>query len=227
VTTIPQRLQAVLEDIHSACDAAGRSPDEVKLVAVSKTHSVEAVVEAWQAGQRHFGENYAQELRDKGQHFQDHDREICWHYIGRLQRNKAKYIAPRAHRIHALESVDQAEALVAKASGPLKALLAVNTGGEESKGGVAPAQALERCKTLAQVDGLQVVGLMTLPPFREDPEDVAPFFQELADLAERGRAAGLPLHELSMGMSHDYAVAIRYGATWVRVGTAIFGPREG
>jgi uncharacterized pyridoxal phosphate-containing UPF0001 family protein len=103
--------------------------------------------------------------------------------------------------------------------------VAVNIGGEDSKGGVPPSDVLERCEALSAV--VDVVGLMCLPPYREDPEDVGPFFEELAALAASGRARGLPLTELSMGMSHDFEVAIRHGATWVRVGTQIFGQRDG
>lgn len=193
----------------------------MQLIAVSKTFPLAAIVEARAAGQAHFGESYAQELRDKARELPD----ATWHFIGRIQTNKAKYIAPVAHRVHALETIDQAEALSKRAPGPLRCLVAVNVGGEESKGGVPPADALERCGALARVAHIEVVGLMCLPPWRDDPEDVAPFFEELADLAARGRARGMPLTELSMGMSHDYRVAIRHGATWVRVGTAIFGSR--
>lgn len=219
--TVTDRLKAVRSELDAACRSAGRDPSEVQLIAVSKVHPVAAIREAQAAGQLHFGESYAQELRDKSAELTD----VCWHFIGRIQTNKAKYIAPVAHRIHALEQVRHAEALVSRAPGPLKALVAVNVGREDQKSGVHPDHVVERCKALAAVDGLEVVGLMCLPPIREDPEDVAPFFEELADLAARGRAAGLPLTELSMGMSHDFQVAVRYGATWVRVGTAIFGDR--
>ena len=119
----------------------------------------------------------------------------------------------------------QAEALAARAPGTLRCLVSVNIAGEVTKSGVQPDDVQARCKELHGVSGIEVVGLMCLPPFRDDPEDLAPWFEELADLARRGRDAGLPLHELSMGMSHDFPVAIRYGATWVRVGTAIFGSR--
>ena len=216
-----ERLEAVKARVVAACTAAGRDPAEVGLIAVSKTHPAHVIAEVAAAGHRDFGESYAQELRDKAPQIPD----ARWPFIGRLQSNKAKYVAPVAHRVHALESVSQAEALAKRASGPLECLVSVHLGGESSKGGVAPDEALERCATLHAVEGIEIVGLMTLPPFHEDPEDMAPYFAHLADLAARGRAAGLPLHELSMGMSHDFEVAIRHGATWVRVGTAIFGPR--
>lgn len=223
--SITERLGHVRDGIREACVAAGRDPDEVKLVAVSKTFPAEAIREAYAAGQRDFGESYAQELRDKAAELVDL-ADLRWHYIGRLhQRNKAKYVAPVAWRVHALESADEARALIERADGPIRALLAVNVGGEETKGGVPPEVALDRCAQLHELDGLALCGLMTLPPWRDDPEQVGPFFARLAALATEGRARGLPLTELSMGMSHDYAVAIRHGATWVRVGTAIFGGR--
>jgi pyridoxal phosphate enzyme (YggS family) len=219
---IAERLATVRAGIDRACVAAGRDPSEVKLVAVTKTFGADAIRQAQAAGQVDFGESYAQELRDKARELQG----VRWHFIGRLQTNKAKYVAPVAYRIHALEDVHQAEALLQRAPGPLKALVSVNTGGEATKGGVAPADVLDRCDALHRLDGLEIVGLMTLPPYTEDPEGAAPFFEEVADLAARGRARGLPLTELSMGMSHDYEVAVRHGATWVRVGTAIFGERD-
>lgn len=219
--SIAARLAEVRDGIAAACEAAGRAPDSAHLVAVSKTFPVDAVRAVVEAGQRDLGESYAQELRDKAPLVPG----VRWHFIGRLQTNKARYVAPLAYRIHALETVEQARALAQRAPAALKCLVAVNVGGEETKGGVPPSAALDRCADLSRVDGIEVVGLMCLPPWRDDPEDTAPFFAEIAELAARGRARGLPLNELSMGMSHDYTVAIRHGATWVRVGTAIFGER--
>ena len=223
MTSLADRLHNVYARLAAACTAAGRDSSEVKLIAVSKTFPAEILQSAYDAGQRHFGESYAQELRDKAPAL---PRDAVWHYVGRLQTNKAKYVAPHAHRVHALETVAQAEALARRAPGPLSCLVSVNVGGEASKGGVLPAEVLSRCAALHAVPGIEVVGLMTLPPPSDDPEDAAPFFAQLADLAAQGRDRGLPLHELSMGMSHDFEVAVRYGATWVRVGTAIFGPRR-
>lgn len=214
-------LAAVRARLDAACVAAGRAPSEVGLVAVSKLHTPEAIDAVAATGHRDFGESYAQELRDKA----TTRPSLRWHFIGRLQTNKAKYVAPVAWRVHALETEDQARALAARTDRTLSCLVAVNVGGEAQKSGVLPHEALARCKALARVERIAVVGLMCLPPEREDPEDVAPYFAELADLARRGRAEGLPLDELSMGMSHDFHVAVRHGATWVRVGTAIFGER--
>lgn len=205
-----------------ACAQAGREPDTVTLIAVSKTHPPERIEEAQRLGQVHFGESYAQELRDKART----NPSPLWHYIGRIQTNKARHIAPVAYRVHALETVRQAEAMVARASGPLHALMSVNIGRESSKGGVLPEQAIEQAKTLSRVEGIVLCGLMAMPPVFEDPEDTDPFFAEVAQLARDGQREGLPLHELSMGMSHDFHVAIRHGATWIRVGTALFGARQ-
>ncbi len=218
-----QRLAEVRARIARAAAAAGRDPASVQLVGVSKLHPVSACAEAVAAGLGDLGENYASELRDKAAALAS--AEVRWHFIGRVQKAGVRHIAPVAFRVHALETVAQAEALVARAPAGLDALLAVNTGGEDSKSGVAPHEVMPRLRALSGVAGLRLRGLMTLPPFHEDPEEVAPYFAELADLAARARADGHPLTELSMGMSHDLEVAVRHGATWVRVGTALFGER--
>jgi pyridoxal phosphate enzyme (YggS family) len=222
--SIAENLAAVRARLDAACRAAGRDPSAVTLVAVSKTFPSSAIREAYAAGQRDFGENYAQELRDKAKELADLS-DIRWHYVGRLQTNKAKYVAPVAFRAHAIESAHEAEALSARAPGELGVLVAVNVGGEETKGGVPPEVALDVAASIAKVPRIAVRGLMCIPPPRENPEDVAPFFEKLADLAAQGRARGLDLVELSMGMSHDFEVAVKHGATHVRVGTAIFGGR--
>ncbi|MGC6492234.1 MAG: YggS family pyridoxal phosphate-dependent enzyme [Myxococcota bacterium] len=217
------RYQRVVEQIAEAALTAGRDPSDVNLIAVSKTHPLEMLTPLVDAGQRDFGESYAQELRDKGGALSG--QPVRWHFIGRLQSNKARYIAPHAFRVHALETVRQAEALVARAPHGIDALVAVNVGREAQKSGVLPEALPDQLAALSGVQGLRLRGLMCLPPWSEDPEASAPFFEELAHLAAQGRAAGHALTELSMGMSADAHVAVRYGATWVRVGTAIFGPR--
>lgn len=222
-----QRLLAIRERLHAACLAAERDPSQVHLVAVSKTFPAEALDPAYELGQRHFGENYAQELRDKAERFEGLGvTDLSWHFIGRLQSNKIKHIAPRARYVHAVEKRSHAEALAKHAVGPLGVFLSVNIGEEDSKGGVLPTEALARAEELDGVEGLDLCGLMCMPPRCEDPEDAAPYFARMAELAEAGRARGLQLRELSMGMSHDFHVAVRYGATFVRVGSAIFGKRS-
>jgi hypothetical protein len=222
VTDVVARFQALQQRIDDACLRAGRPRDDVHLVAVSKTHPLEAVEAVAATGHVDFGESYAQELRDKAAARAD----LRWHFIGRLQSNKAKYVAPVAYRVHALERLDHAQALAKRAPRPLKCLVAVNVAGEASKGGVPAHEALDAVRSLDQVDGIEICGLMTLPPAVDDPQDAAPWFAQLAELAAEGRARGLALTELSMGMTHDFEVAIAHGATWIRVGTAIFGPRE-
>jgi pyridoxal phosphate enzyme (YggS family) len=220
--TIAERYAQVLDQVEAACALAGRPPDAVRLVAVSKTRTVAEIEAAVAAGVTDLGENYAQEFRDKARAV---EASVRWHFIGRLQRNKVKYVAGKASLFHAMESLSLADEFEKRCPQPQPVLVAVNTGGEETKGGVSPEEALGICEALDAHPGVELRGLMTLPPFREDPEDVAPFFALLAELAAEGRRRGLPTEELSMGMSHDFAVAIRHGATLVRVGTAIFGPR--
>jgi len=222
---IADRLADVRARIEAAAIAAGRAPDTVGLVAVSKRHPPEAIREAYAAGQRDFGENYAQELRDKAVALADLP-DIRWHFVGRIQTNKVKYFASTVARVHAIDRVDHAVAIGQRAGdGPVGVLAAINLADEATKSGVAGDEALALCRALHAVPGIALKGLMTMPPPSDDPEAGAPEYARLAALAERGRAEGLPLHELSMGMSGDYEVAIRHGATWVRVGTAIFGPR--
>lgn len=219
---IAERLAALRSELDAVCAACGRDPATVHLIAVSKTQPVDAIRAAYDAGQRDFGENYAQELRDKAAVL---PADIRWHFIGRLQTNKAKYVAPVAARIHAVDDPAQAVALAARASGPLDVLVAVNVGDESTKGGVAPEAVAATVDAVSAVPGVRVVGLMCLPPPTDDPEASAPAFRCLAGLLAAEHARRPSLVELSMGMSHDWRVAVREGATWIRVGTAIFGPR--
>lgn len=199
-----------------------RLPAHVTLVAVSKTKPPEAIREALAAGQVDFGENYAQELRDKADLLGPAPR---WHFIGALQRNKVKYVVGRAVLVHDVDSLALAEE-IGKRSGARATgiLLGVNFG-ESQKSGVGVGGVLDLARAVVALPGVALRGLMTIPPPSEDPEAAAPYFAELADLAARGRADGLPLTELSMGMSHDWEVAVRHGSTLVRVGSAIFGAR--
>jgi pyridoxal phosphate enzyme (YggS family) len=217
---IREALASVRAGVEAAARRVGRDPASVCLIAVSKTHSVEMILEAYEAGQRHFGENYAQELRDKMAALADRT-EIQWHVIGPLQSNKVKYVAGKA-LVHTLDRLGLAEQLVRRAEGAeVSALVSVNIGGEPHKSGVAPAELPALLEALAPIEGLRVAGLMCIPPANDDPEASRPWFRALAALRDRH----LPGGGLSMGMSHDYEVAIEEGATWVRVGTAIFGAR--
>lgn len=221
--SIADNLHHVRATVAEAILAAGRPAGSVGLVAVSKLQPVAAIVEAVAAHQVDFGENYAQELRDKAALV---GMPIRWHFLGALQRNKVKYIVGRAWLVHDVDNLALAEEIGKRSGGsPTGILLGVNIGVEPQKSGVLPKDALALAEAMTRIPGVTLRGLMCIPPAVDTPEAASPWFEALADLAARGRAAELPLHELSMGMSQDYAVAIRHGATLVRVGTAIFGAR--
>lgn len=218
--SLAQRLAEVRERIADACRLANRTAEEITLVAVSKTHPPEMIREAWAAGQRDFGENYAQELRDKMRALDDLEG-IRWHAIGHLQTNKARYVAGKA-LVHTLDRVELARELVRRAAGArVAALVEVNIASENQKSGVLPAELPGRLAELSQVEGLEVAGLMCIPPHSAAAEDSRRWFRLLREL----RDVHLPAGALSMGMSQDYEVAVEEGATLVRVGTAIFGER--
>ncbi|WP_232380039.1 YggS family pyridoxal phosphate-dependent enzyme [Polyangium fumosum] len=225
-STISARLAAVRARIDEAAIRAGRSPRAVRLVAVSKTKPPEAIRAAYAAGQRDFGENYVQELVQKATALADLP-ELRLHFIGALQRNKAKLAASVAAVIQTVDREELATELDRRAGAlgrKLDVLLEVNVGGEESKAGCAPEALPALLEAARRAEHLRVVGLMAIPPFLDDPEAVRPFFARLRALRDTLEAPAL-LPELSMGMSHDFHVAIEEGATIVRVGTAIFGAR--
>ena len=216
--TVAERWRAVRDEVDAIARGAGRDPAEVTVVAVSKLQPAAAVVEAAQAGVTDVAENYAQELVAK----QDEVAlpGLRWHFIGKLQRNKARMVVGRAALIHAVDSLELAQEIGKRASAPQDVLVAVNTGGEEQKSGVAPDAAGALVEAIAALPGVRVRGLMTMPPWPEDPEESRPYFRALRELRDR-----LGLEHLSMGTSGDYRVAIEEGATLVRIGTAIFGAR--
>lgn len=217
------RVAAVDARVRGAEVRAGRSPGSVQLVAVSKLHPAEIVEAGWQSGLRHFGENYAQELRDKHQAL-GALAGLTWHAIGPVQVKNAKYVARAASYFHALVSVEVAREL-SRTRGlaglpPLRCLIEVNVAGEASKAGVGPAEVPALLDAARALPSLEVVGLSTMPPLVDEPEHNRGCFRELAAL---GRRFGLP--HLSMGTTSDFEVAIEEGATFVRVGTALFGER--
>jgi hypothetical protein len=224
MSDVTTNLANVLSRIEDARAASGRAPGSVRLVAVSKTKPAAAIREAYAAGQRDFGENYAQELAEKAEELRDL-LDLRWHFIGHLQSNKAKVIAPLAALVHTVDSPALARELAKRTpeGRRLPVLVEVNVGGEAQKSGIAPDAALSLVDAIAAEPRLELRGLMTIPP--PDPEATRRAFAALAALQTRlGGAARLP--ELSMGMSDDLELAIAAGATLVRVGTAIFGARS-
>jgi pyridoxal phosphate enzyme (YggS family) len=226
--SIASNLTEIRARIAAACARSQRDPGSVRLVAVSKTHPAASVAEAAAAGQEIFGENYVQEFVTKAEEV---TAPVQWHFIGSLQSNKVKYLAGRVAMIHSVDRLSLAEELDrqwGKLGRTLEILIEVNLGDEESKGGASADAAIELVRRVATLPHLQICGLMALPPYLEDAEAVRPYFRRLRELAERITAANIPgveMRELSMGMSHDFEVAIEEGATLVRVGTAIFGAR--
>lgn len=223
---IRANLREVRERIAQAARRSGRTPDAVRLVAVTKTVPTETIHILLEAGQRDIGENRAQQLRDRAAELGGAD--VRWHMIGRLQRNKVKYVVPACVMVHSVDSLRLAEEISkrAQAAGTrATCLVEVNASGEEAKGGVAPAEAPRLAADIAALPGVNLVGLMTMAPIAEDAETVRPVFAALREcLARVNREAGLPrpLVELSMGMTQDYETAVEEGATIVRIGTALF-----
>ena len=218
--SIADNLRRVNEQIDNACARAGRDPSDVQLIAVSKTFPVEAIAEAAAAGQRHFGENRVQEGLAKLDQLPDLGVEAEIHLIGHLQRNKARF-AGRFATLQSIDSVRLAQAVSSRLESDLRVMLEVNVAEEPSKYGFKLEEVSDALASIQLLSTLRVVGLMTVAPEVEDPEQVRPVFRKLRALAEE-----LTLPELSMGMSNDYAVAIAEGSTMVRIGRAIFGQRE-
>ncbi|NPD22458.1 YggS family pyridoxal phosphate-dependent enzyme [Corallococcus exiguus] len=221
MSSVADSLARVRERVAKACASAGRPESSVTLVAVSKLKPSALIREAYAAGQRDFGENYAQELRDKAEELKDLDG-LRWHAIGSLQTNKVKYVARVAHAFHALERLDVATELSKRRAGtpPLPCYVELNLGGEDTKHGLTPDALGDFLSQVRELPNLQVVGLMALPPPTDDVTRMREGFARLRELA-----ATHALTALSMGTTHDFEQAILEGATAVRVGTAIFGER--
>ena len=226
---LKDNIARVQERIAEACRRAGRRPEDVKLVAVSKTVPPDRIRAAYDAGLRDFGENRVQEANAKRAALSD--LTVTWHLVGHLQTNKAKLARELFHCVHSLDSLRLAQKLdeAAVCSGDrLPVLIEVNLGEEQTKSGVREQDMLPLAEQVSRLATIELRGLMVLPPFFEDPEQARPFFRRLRELARTIESASLPgvsMRELSMGMSHDFEVAIEEGATMVRVGTAIFGRR--
>lgn len=227
---IADNLHVIQARIRQACAACNRDPATVRLVAVSKLHPAAMVAEAAAAGQQLFGENYVQELCEKAGQL---SQPVSWHMIGHLQSNKVKYLPGIVSMIHTVDRLSLAEEInrqwQQKLDSPCDILVQVNVSGEASKSGTTSTAALELVRRIATLPFVRVQGLMTMPPFFDDPQAARPYFRELRQLAEQIRACDInnvTMQELSMGMSGDFEAAISEGATLVRVGTAIFGDRS-
>ena len=226
---VSENYRKVRARVDEACRRAGRAPEEVTLVAVSKTKPCGMIRELMADGVKDFGENYAQELVSKTEEITE---PLNWHFIGNLQRNKVKYVVGRACMIHSVSSLKllreiQKEAVKKNVTMPV--LIEVNIADEQTKTGLTEAEAVELCRQAEGLSNVKIRGLMASAPLVENPEDNRGYFHEMNELRKRIAALNLPgvsMDELSMGMTHDFEVAVEEGATIVRVGTAIFGPRD-
>lgn len=226
---IRDNIEAVRKEITEACERAGRRKEEVTLIAVSKTKPVEMLREAYDAGARDFGENKVQELLEK---IPAMPRDIRWHMIGHLQRNKVRSIVGKVYMIHSVDSLRLAEEISREAvrqQVTVRILLEVNVAGEESKFGTTVQEALSLAEDAAKLPGIRVEGLMTIAPYVEDPEENRIIFKKLKQLSvdiNSKNIDNVSMNVLSMGMTGDYSTAVEEGATCVRVGTGIFGHRD-
>lgn len=214
-----------MERVGAAAKRTGRAPSEVRVIAVSKTFPADVVLQAIAAGATAFGENRAQELRDKAVAIGDRAE---WHFVGPLQSNKVRHVVGVARLVHSVDRIALAEAMSRRAGvlGIVQpVLIEVNVAGDPSKHGVEPARAISFAQEVAALEHLELRGLMTMPPWPDSPQDSRPSYKELTSLRDLVRRSLPAVGELSMGMSRDFEVAIEEGATLVRIGEAIFGPR--
>ena len=228
---IADALKLVHDNIIHSAAKAGRNPDLIKLIAVSKTVDIQSIKEAIRAGVTRLGENRVQEAREKITELrsQSSDLGIEWHLIGSLQRNKAKTAVQLFDLIHSVDSVSLADELNRHAGilgKTQRILVQVKLAEEQTKHGADEADIMALLDKIMELDNIALQGLMTIPPFFDDPEDARPYFKRLRDIADTAIKKGYPVKELSMGMSNDYQVAIEEGATMIRVGTFIFGERN-
>lgn len=226
--SIAENLKTIEKRIVQAASRTKRDPGQIKLVAVSKTIAIPLIREGIEAGIKILGENRVQEAKEK---IESLGKIVEWHMIGHLQRNKVKYIIDLFDMVHSVDSLPLAQEInkeAMKHNRNMKVLIQVNVAGEETKSGLAPEDLVPVLKQMTSLTHISIQGLMTMPPFFADPEQVRPFFRRLRQLVEeveREGIEGVSMEELSMGMSHDFEVAIEEGATMVRIGTAIFGSR--
>lgn len=231
MSSIQQNIEHITSQIRYDEQKCGRTPESVQLLAVSKTKPVEAILEAYQAGQNAFGENYVQEGVSKVQHFAEHypDNRIEWHFIGPIQSNKSRLVAEHFDWVHTIDRAKIAQRLNDQRPSelkPLQVLIQVNTSGEASKSGVTEAEVFELAELISRLPNLTLRGLMSIPANVSDYESQLHEFQKLATLKQTLEAQFPEIDILSMGMSGDMTAAIEAGSTMVRIGTAIFGARD-
>lgn len=238
---ISDRIDAIRENMGAACGRANRTPDSVTLIAVSKTHPVDLVLAAYRAGQRHFGENRIEEAAPKRESVEKVATDMTWHMIGHVQSRKAEDVVLAMDLVHSIDSVRIAERysrMAARHGRRLPVLLEMNISGESSKDGFRVHDwdvrdeimdaLIEDVQVMMELPNIEIVGLMTVPPIVEHPEEARPYFESLRELRDvlEARFRSLHLPQLSMGMSDDYETAIEEGATLIRIGRAIFGARN-
>ncbi|MBD5136913.1 MAG: YggS family pyridoxal phosphate-dependent enzyme [Lachnospiraceae bacterium] len=225
---IRENLRQVEENIIKACERAGREREEVTLIAVSKTKPLELIEEAYAIGERNFGENKVQEINAK---YPVLPKDIKWHLIGHLQRNKVKYIIDKVSLIHSVDSVrlaEQIQAEAAKCGKSMNILIQVNVSGEDTKFGIREEETENIVREIAKFPNVHIKGLMTIAPFTDEPETNRKYFKKLKQLSVdimKKNIDNVNMDCLSMGMTGDYQIAIEEGATLIRVGTGIFGER--
>lgn len=227
---LESNIKDINKRIKEAAESVGRDPGDIRLVAVTKRVEPERIKQALTLGFNRFGENYAQEFRDKSKILENEaEGAIEWHFIGQLQKNKVKYVVGNVELIHSLDSLSVAREINKRAETMeirVPVLIEVDTSGEESKGGIAPSQLRDFLNELSSLSSIEVCGLMTMPPYFNDVEMARPYFSRLREIRD-GLLPEFPqLKDLSMGMSGDFEIAIEEGATIIRVGSAIFGERN-
>ena len=226
---VKENVEIVRKRIREVCSRCGRNPEDVLLLGVSKTFGINSIRDAIDAELFDIGENYAQEFQEKRS--QIDDERVRWHFIGHLQSNKVKYIAEHVHLIHSVDNdrlADELQKRGERMGRSLDVLIEVHTTDEATKYGIPPEGTLDLVKRIARFNRVRVQGLMTMGPFSDDPNDSRPSFQQLTalrDKIEREGIENVSMRHLSMGMTHDFEVAIEEGSTIVRIGTAIFGER--
>lgn len=227
--SISENIAYIRSRIAEHASRAGRDPSDVTLMAVSKTVEAEYIIEAFECGLRDFGENYAQEFRDKYRQLGKYNERINWHFIGALQKNKVKYLVGKVGLIHSIHKFSVAEEIdkrFGREGLRASVLIEINNGDENTKAGVKIEEAGRLLTEINKLENINVEGFMTMAPYYDDPGHARPLFREIRSLRDSLSGKYPDLKELSMGMSNDFTVAIEEGSTIIRLGTSIFGPRD-